>query len=684
MNSNRSLLNSIRQHCLSGQFQEAVELCLEGLAETPDSTELHFLLAMCDERLGRVDDALERFERVAREDRNHVQARFALGRLLTSRGRVTDARQYLNACLELDPGYAPARTIRARLDMIDGRPAEAISGLKTALRGEPQHLPALISLAEILLAQGDAESAHEYASQALQVSPDDGAAQLVMGRVFTARNMFAFAERCLANAADSDPSNPHVHVATGELLQRMNRHGEAVERFERARRAGLESRSVLRGLAVSLGRSGRLPEAGRVFAGFVPTAADRELVLDLAELHEVNNDASALSELAQRGSELPEDVRRWLDVVVQKLDGDLDQAVALADSLCEAEDIEVQARARLLSARAKLGEGDRSASVSALSPLVREPRLRSSVIWEIAGLLREADSADQADHCLEQLVGRKELDEQTRARTQGMRVDLLDQAGRFNEAEALLDRAAWRTPYLGEPAYRSVVADPDESLAAILAHDWPDVQAVAGPLEVLPVFVSGWPYAGRDLVMAALSRLDAVGVLTLSDWPQRKRHLGLPLNPQRFDQEDADRLHLMRRRYARYLPSGKRPVESAVVQPLDWVQLAQLFPGAMVIHTEATEKYLELQWRLSGYRQVGEMMKAWRREQVLLSRLRSILPLRYIDVSLEGLLTDTEKALTELCEAMGLEYHSAMQQAASSMVANRGYRSPDHWKHYSA
>ncbi len=679
MQSPSSVLNGVRQHFLSGRFEKATELCLQGLAESPNDTELHFLLALCDEKQGKVDDALARFERVAQDNRQHVDARFALGRLLLSRGQAAEARDYLNQCLELNPGHAPARTIRSRLDHVEGRTKEAISGLKTALRADEDHVPALVSLAELLLEQGDAEAANEHASHALEVAPENAATQLAMARVFVAKGLFSFAERCLANAAEYEPGNPNVQLVTGEVLQRFGKHREAVEQFEKARQLGLSNRAVARGLALSLARTGRIQDARRVFDEESPTLADRDLVLDLADLHAADNDADALRALAERGTELPEPLRRWLYALTAEVSDEFDEALELATGLFEAEDIDLQTRARLLAARMHLRKGQSQPLATALEPLLEDARLTLAVHWEIARLLREAEMYDLAERNLKHVAGRKDVDEDNRGRTQSMRLDVLDRAGRHDEAAALFPDAAWQPPYLGEPSYLSIDTDSDQALAPIEQYPWPQDEQEAASL---PLFVAGWPCAGRDLLLAALARSGSLDVLTLADWPQRKLHLALPLNVESFGRADPSRLHLSRRRYARYFSDKGRPVESASVQPLDMAQLARLFPGATVINPVAEENYLAMQWRLVGYRQVPTMLKALRKDRIVLDRLRERLPIDIIDIRLDELLGETERTLTHLCERLGLSYDRGMSEALERVASSRGYRPPLHWKHY--
>jgi tetratricopeptide (TPR) repeat protein len=681
MQSPSTLLNSIRQHYLAGRIDEATELCLQGLTEAPQDGELHFLLALCDEKAGKINEAFERLQRVVEQHDQHVDARFALGRMQLSRGQARDARATFNELLELDPGHAPARTLRARLDRIEGRIDEAVNGLRTALRGDEHHVPALVSLAEIELERGNVEAANEHASQAVQIAPHDAAAQLVMGQTFLAKGLSSFAERALTNAAESDPGNPRIHLALGQAMQRFGRHREAVSAFERARSLGLQDGELARGLAVSLARSGRLADARKALEELEPDLRDRNLILDLAELHAADGDAPALAALGERAALIAPELNRWVLAIQCELEGRIDEGLALAEQLLDSEQTDLQVRARMLTARLHVRQGNAEATEAVLSPLLENPSLTPAAHWEIARLLRQVSAWEAAARCLERVAARKELNDEDRARSQAMRVDILDRAGRYDQAAALFPEAAWQPPYLGEPAYLELHGNQPHALSNVLEYDWKtpgDDDAGRTPL-----FVAGWPCSGRDLVLAALGQSPSLAILPLADWPQRKQHLDLPIDASRFGPADPSRVHLTRRRYGRHCPRDRRAVESASIQPVDMAQIARVFPDAVVVLPHARKEYLALQWRLVGYRQVPSMLKAWEGDQRLMELLRDQLPLRVIDCSLEDLLQQPEATLSDLCSQLGLTYDDGMREVVEQMAVSRGYRPPEHWRHYS-
>jgi hypothetical protein len=107
-----------------------------------------------------------------------------------------------------------------------------------------------------------------------------------------------------------------------------------------------------------------------------------------------------------------------------------------------------------------------------------------------------------------------------------------------------------------------------------------------------------------------------------------------------------------------------------------------VFPDASVVVTQADENYLKMQWRLLGYRQVPSMLKVWRRDQETLASLREILPLNFVDCSLEALLDAPADTMQLLCDSLSLVYDPQMAAAVRTLVRQHGYRPANHWQHY--
>jgi len=79
-------------------------------------TSLLHNLALCEHRLGRLDEAESLLRRVLDRDSTFARAHANLGRLLADRGRIPEARAELERALALDPELGTARRALAQLD----------------------------------------------------------------------------------------------------------------------------------------------------------------------------------------------------------------------------------------------------------------------------------------------------------------------------------------------------------------------------------------------------------------------------------------------------------------------------------------------------------------------------------------------------------------------------------------
>ncbi len=681
MQRNSQLLEGIRQQLRDGHVELATERCLEGLSKAPDDIELHYLLAHCDREAGKSEEALARFRRVAEQDTQHLGARLELGRLNAEQGREAEARRWFDECLKIAPNHAPARTLRARLDQHAGQNSRAIEGLKTALRADPDHVPALVTLSEIMLQDGDRDAALRYASRAVEVAPENPLAQMNMARAFIVNGHLDFAERCLANAYEQDPDNPLVRWTWAELFQRRGRNQQAVAAMESARRLGLEEPRMLRQLAANLVHVGRRGEAVEVLESLLSAGPDRRVVIGLADLYTGLGDGEALEALVEHASAVSEVLGKWVQALAREATGALDDGLALATDLLDAAEEDIRLRARLLAARLNLGLGHDDQVAALLDPLVEQPGLGHGTHWAISRMLRQSGHNDMALRTLDNLAARKDLGRERRAKTWLMLVDLLDRVGDYSRAADGFDHAAWKSPDLGEPAYRLTSETRDVTdLSRIQEMAWPPSEPESA--REYPVFLTGWPFSGRELVLAALLESGKFQALPADDWQRRRGHLQLPVSLETLGEMDETRHRLMRRHYLRGSPRGKRLLESSRVHALDLVNVAKVFPGTVVVNPIASADYLELQWRLAGFSDIDAMIDAWRHDQEWLERLRSVLPLRIFDCPLDAMLSDPEPVLSDLFGRLGLEPVQGMHRTLAQTASLLGYRPPEHWKNY--
>jgi len=675
--------SGIAEHMDAGRFDEAIEACRAAINDHPNDAELYYLQGLAEEQRGNSNAAMIQLNRALELDGYHPSIRFQIARLLIKDDQVDPATRHLRRCVELDPNHAPAWTLLARLHLQANRRDDALAGLKTALRAEEDHVPALITLATMLLDRGELDEARTQASQAIKVDPNDTQAQILMARVFLAQGYLNFARQSIENARKLDPNDRSIKIAEADLAQRQHRHRDALDLLKQVDSLA-EARTTIETLkARSYMAIGQWDTARQTYERLLQAGSTkREIWFGLADAYVHLNEPLALDALCEQAVIAGDATQAWLRAQAAALSGELDESRKQARGLFDESDADLRSRARLLEARILMRGSEDKAVASALRPLIDDPELSPGTAWQAAALCRQANHQTLALELLDALLKRGLEEEEERAKTHAMRVDLLDQLGRYDEAHEAFPNAAWQPAYLGDPAQLSgedPTAQPD--LSGLGSIDW----SAESEARTRPILFYGWPCSGRDMVLQTMAMHSGCPALSINDWPARRQALEAPLSFRQIREATSSHVHLMRKRYLRRLSQDQQEdqcLEPAAPLLLQFPHWARVFPNANVVVTHADENYLKMQWRLLGYRQVPTMLKIWRRDQETLANLRDKVPLNFVDISLEALMEKPSETLKLLCDSLSLRYGPQMSGAVSTLVRQHGYRPTDHWKHY--
>ena len=150
---------------------------------------------------------------------------------------------------------------RAALYLGNGRVAEAEDQLGAALRMDPAHTAARQAYVALLIEQRRLDSAQRQLQEALALNPQQPTFALALARLHVAQREYATALDILDRAGPAT-GNADFQAMRGAVLQRLGRHGEAVDAYQNALRSGgTQPATSWIGLAISLESLGRRPEA---------------------------------------------------------------------------------------------------------------------------------------------------------------------------------------------------------------------------------------------------------------------------------------------------------------------------------------------------------------------------------------------------------------------------------------
>jgi len=226
------------------------------LAQGSPEGESHFNSGVIHLREGRMDLALEEFERAVKADSKNPYFRKGLGQAYAARRDWKNAIKQFREALELNPYYVDVRNdlgsalilagqreegkrefVSAYADATNPTPevsarnlgqayldeknySEAIDWFRTAVGRAPSYADPYVGLAQALVATDRLDEAVILLEKGVEAAPESPDLALVLGQVYFKAGRFAEARTSLEAAMRKDPSGP-VGQAAAQHLQSL-------------------------------------------------------------------------------------------------------------------------------------------------------------------------------------------------------------------------------------------------------------------------------------------------------------------------------------------------------------------------------------------------------------------------------------------------------------------------------
>jgi len=153
---------------------------------------------------------------------------------------------------------------RAALLLNHGRVSEAEDQLVAALHADPSHVAARQAYISLLLEQQRVDVARRLLQDGLAINPSNATFALALARIHTEQRDYVAALDVM-DRAGSVARNPEFQALRGAVLQRLGRHGDAVEAYQGAIRGGAQPAGTWIGFGISLEALGRRAEAAQAY-----------------------------------------------------------------------------------------------------------------------------------------------------------------------------------------------------------------------------------------------------------------------------------------------------------------------------------------------------------------------------------------------------------------------------------
>lgn len=160
----------------------------------------------------------------------------ARARELVREGRVEEAIQRYQRIIERNPKHLKARHNLGVLYDETGAHDRAVDQLEAALAVEPENIGVLTNLGTALASEGHFEEAERILRRAQRIAPEDTEVRAALGILFYRRGLYVQAEAELRWVCEREREHGPAHYYRGEALNRLGRIDEALDSLERASR----------------------------------------------------------------------------------------------------------------------------------------------------------------------------------------------------------------------------------------------------------------------------------------------------------------------------------------------------------------------------------------------------------------------------------------------------------------
>lgn len=212
--------------------------------------------ARSEEKEGRVNVAIEKYQAIIKLNPKLAAAHNNLGRLYSQQGRSEEAIKSFKRACELDPGLEAPHAQMGLAFFQMGDYQDASKELKVAVKLNPGDRNAKLGLARSLVELEELEGALKLLQQLKQEKPRDAEVLYTLGMVYT-----RLAEDTIGEIERVDPDSYLIELILGKAAEARRAFTEAVEHYKKAIARSPEAPGLYYDLAHALGASGDLQHA---------------------------------------------------------------------------------------------------------------------------------------------------------------------------------------------------------------------------------------------------------------------------------------------------------------------------------------------------------------------------------------------------------------------------------------
>ncbi len=217
-----------------GSFVEEKGSEIRELADPKDKIELFNLLVSCKEDTlsGNYKSAIEKIERILKEDPNIPDAHFSLGNVYWKMGEYDKAIASFKKALEINPKFDFAMINLANIYRILKRFDDALEMIDEFLALNPRDAQGYFIRGDIYLEKKEFEKAMEDFKKSLSFSTTIADAYNGIGVIYYVKNELDKAEENIKKAIELNPKVRNAHFNLAQVYEKRGEIEDAIREYE--------------------------------------------------------------------------------------------------------------------------------------------------------------------------------------------------------------------------------------------------------------------------------------------------------------------------------------------------------------------------------------------------------------------------------------------------------------------
>ena len=218
-------------HAQAGRIEEALDLYQKICRIDPQDAESWFMAGTLYARAGRVAEAEVALRKTVNLQPKAAAAYLNLGQVLELQGKLAEAEDSYRRALGLKADLADAHDALGRISQQGGDMLAAISHHRQALKLNPTRVSTHLALAKSFIAIAELDAAAESIDQVLRLDANNVAAYFELARVRMYKGQYKEALETVAIVLKFRPDNVEAKLMEANILEQLHDYQGALDRL---------------------------------------------------------------------------------------------------------------------------------------------------------------------------------------------------------------------------------------------------------------------------------------------------------------------------------------------------------------------------------------------------------------------------------------------------------------------